>query len=94
MRGTLKDHKFINFAVIILILLSIFQYFGCSPHATEDEIKNLETFKREVYLFEAEVKELKIRQLNLIKERSELIKKLNDCQKLRDSLINSSVENK
>lgn len=82
----------------IIIILSFgflaIQYQSCFPYATENEIKSLETFKREIYLLEAEVKELKIRQLNLIKERAEIIKKLNKCQKFRDSLINSGVQNK
>ncbi|MGB9664133.1 MAG: hypothetical protein ACPL25_04320 [Ignavibacteria bacterium] len=81
------------FSIIYSVIL-VLQYLGCSPYATEDEIKNLETLKAETYLLEAEVKELKIRQLNLVKERAELIKKLNECQKFRDSLINLGVQSK
>lgn len=90
MRATL--HRLKKFTIIIFTGIFVFQDSGCAPYATEDEIKNLETFKKEVYFLEAEVKELKIRQLNLIKEKAELVKKLNECQKFRDSLINLRIE--
>jgi|GEM_PF-1882172 len=81
--------KFLIFPLSGSLFLKI---FGCSFYSTDEEIKHLERFKKEVYSIEAEVKDLKLRQLDLIKEKARLIKNLNDCQKLRDSLIENYKE--
>ncbi|MEJ5304549.1 MAG: hypothetical protein WHV63_01280 [Ignavibacteria bacterium] len=78
----------LNSKLFIVIFWLIF-FSGCSFYASDEEIKNLENFKKEVFTLEEEVKNLKLRQLELFKEKSELTKKLNECQKLRDSLANA-----
>jgi hypothetical protein len=83
----LKKILIINFSLILF-----FQFSGCWLYVSEDKLNELNTFKKEVYSLEAEVKNLKLKQLELTKERNELIKKLNDCQKFRDSLSQTKRE--
>jgi len=83
----LKKILIVNFPLILF-----FQFSGCWLYVSEDELNELNTFKKEVYSLEAEVKDLKFKQLELTKERNELIKKLNDCQKFRDSLSQTKRE--
>lgn len=83
----LKKILIVNFSLILF-----FQFSGCWLYVSEDELNELNTFKKEVYSLEAEVKDLKFKQLELTKERNELIKKLNDCQKFRDSLSQTKRE--
>jgi hypothetical protein len=83
----LKKILIVNFPLILF-----FQFSGCWLYVSEDELNELNTFKKEVYSLEAEVKDLKFKQLKLTKERNELIKKLNDCQKFRDSLSQTKRE--
>jgi len=83
----LKKIFIVNFPLILF-----FQFSGCWLYVSEDELNKLNTFKKEVYSLEAEVKDLKFKQLELTKERNELIKKLNDCQKFRDSLSQTKRE--
>jgi len=83
----LKKIFIVNFSLILF-----FQFSGCWLYVSEDELNELNTFKKEVYSLEAEVKNLKLKQLELTKERNELIKKLNDCQKFRDSLSQTKRE--
>jgi hypothetical protein len=83
----LKKILIVNFSLILF-----FQFSGCWLYVSEDELNELNTFKKEVYSLEAEVKHLKFKQLELTKERNELIKKLNDCQKFRDSLSQTKRE--
>jgi hypothetical protein len=84
---TLKKILIFNFPLILF-----FQFSGCWLYVSEDEWNELNTFKKEVYSLEADVKDLKFKQLELTKERNELIKKLNDCQKFRDSLSQTKRE--
>jgi len=83
----LKKILIVNFSLILF-----FQFSGCWLYVSEDELNELNTFKKEVYSTEAEVKNLKLKQLELTKERNELIKNLNDCQKFRDSLSQTKRE--
>ena len=83
----LKKILIVNFSLILF-----FQFSGCWLYVSEDELNELNTFKKEVYSLEAEVKNLKLKQLELTKERNKLIKKLNDCQKFRDSLSQTKRE--
>lgn len=79
---------FLNVKLLITVFWFIF-FSGCSFYASDEEIKNLENFKKEVFTLEEEVKNLKFRQLELFKEKSELTKKINECQKFRDSLASA-----
>lgn len=86
MKVNLKSRPLKKILISSFLLTLLLQFSGCWLYVSEKEINKLETFKSEVYTLEAEVKELKLKQLKLFKEQNELIKKLNDCQKFRDSL--------
>jgi cell shape-determining protein MreC len=92
MKANLNVRSSIKILIVNFLLILFFQFPGCWLYVSEDELNELNTFKKEVYSLEAEVKDLKFKQLELTKERNELIKKLNDCQKFRDSLSQTKRE--
>lgn len=92
MKANLNLRALKKILIVNISLILFFQFSGCWLYVSEDELNELNTFKKEVYSLEAEVKDLKFKQLELTKERKELIKKLNDCQKFRDSLSQTKRE--
>jgi len=92
MKANLNSRSSKKILIVTFSLILFFQFSGCWLYVSEDELNELNTFKKEVYSLEAEVKDLKLKQLELTKERNELIKKLNDCQKFRDSLSQTKRE--
>lgn len=78
----LNNHK--NLIATLFLCLSTF--FGCVRYATQDEKKFLKNFENNVYSLEAEVKELKFQQIKLINEKNNLIRLLENCRAIKDSI--------
>lgn len=68
----------IKFLVIIIIS-------GCTRYATQNEIFKLRKLEQEVLSLEREVKELKEKQIEMMKYKFRLLKELEDCESLKKS---------
>ncbi|MCX8056821.1 MAG: hypothetical protein N3F03_04335 [Ignavibacteria bacterium] len=65
----------------LTLSLIIFVIFNCSPYASEEEIQQLKEKRNQIRILEKEVKELKQKQLELMKEKFTLLREIENCKK-------------
>lgn len=68
-----------NSWIVLISILFLFQ--GCISYASKNDIELLNQLESEILYLEKEVKELKVKQIQLSNQRNKILKELQECKK-------------